>query len=127
MIERSLAYERAIEILAAMEFSHIEEHAKLPHAGGGLSPAERAERYQCQRKAKDDAIEKAKPVLHRIAKQMTANKEQVSADIIGARCLQEVLPGWVAQGGSGGYTKLHVGELNELLRLRGEDCDGMKP
>ena len=58
---------------------------------------------------------------------MTEEKVKLTTGVLGARCLQAVLPNWIEQGGVGGYHKLHVGEMHELLRVRGEDREGMKP
>lgn len=124
--EHAPAYVRAVDILMHKEIHRLDEDKPLVHPTAGNTDAEKAARYNRQRSCKNLATEKVKPMVENIANQMFVDKEKVSANVIGGRLLHEILPDWVTDGNVGSYSKLHVGEMQELLRLRGEDTTGMK-
>lgn len=124
--EHAPAYVRAVDILMHKEIYKLDKEEPLVHPTAGNTDAEKAARYNRQRSCKDLAIVKVRPMVEDIANQMFVDKEKVSTDVVGGRLLQKILPDWVAAGNVGSYGKLHVGEMQEILRLRGEDSTGMK-
>jgi hypothetical protein len=126
-MSKSPAGQRAIEVMTYIEIDRLSEELRpLPHPNGDEEPEVKVERYNRARDAKENTLPEAKRQLEFIAYQMVADGEEPSCDILGARFLAERLPEYVGRGGSGSYTKLRVGELRELLRLRGRDVEGLK-
>lgn len=123
----SPAYARTVDILTQIEFEKKNREDPLPHPGGGLDEQAKTERYLRQRACKAVAVSQAEPIVREIAKTMASSKEKINSDVLGARCLHRLLPEWVAKGNVGAYSKLHVGELKELLRLRDQHLDLEKP
>jgi hypothetical protein len=116
-----------VDILTQIEFARKNREDALPHPGGGLDEQAKTERYLRQRACKAVAVSQAEPIAREVARTMASRKEKINSDIIGARCLHTLLPDWVAKGNVGAYSKLHVGELKELLRLRDQHLDLEKP
>jgi hypothetical protein len=56
-----------------------------------------------------------------IAQKMVEEDEEANADVIAGRLLFKSLPEWVSKGNKGVYGTLHVGEMKEILRLRGDE------
>lgn len=125
--EWSPAYVRAIEIMMPHELDRLNHDTELPFSDSDTSTEAKAARTLQQLESKRIAAGKARPIIEQLAYSMVADGDKVNTSAIGARFLHRLLLDYVSSGGAGGYTKLHVGELEELLRLRGEERSGKKP